>query len=61
MNTSKYEHEKPEWKDQTWKRGKMLHVGLTDSHVYEGLLNGVVVGRIVMFRHQCQESSSVLG
>ena len=61
MNTRKYEREKPEWKDQTWKTGKMLHVGLTGSHVYEGLLNGVVVGRIVMFRHQCQESSSVLG
>ncbi len=51
MNASNYERKKPNWKDQAWKPGNMLHVGLTDSHTHEGLLNGVVVGRIVMFGH----------
>ncbi len=59
MNPSKYERKKPEWKDQTWRLGKMLHVGLTDSHVHEGLFNGVVAGHIIMFWHQRQKSSSV--
>ena len=59
MNASKYEHKKPQWKDQTWRLGKMLHVGLTDSHVHEGLLNGALVGHIVMFWHQRQKSSPV--
>ena len=58
MNAGKYEREKPEWQDQTWKPGNMLHVGLTDSHVHEGLLNGVVVGHIVVFWHQRQKRSS---
>jgi hypothetical protein len=39
MNPSKYERKKPEWKDQSWRLGKMLHVGLTGSHVHEGLLH----------------------
>ena len=52
MSASTHEHEKTHWKDQTWRVGNMLHVGLTDSHVHEGLLNGVVVGHIVMFWHQ---------
>jgi hypothetical protein len=52
MNASKYERKKPNWKDQAWKPGNMLHVGLTDSHIHEGLLNGVVVGHIVMFWHR---------
>lgn len=58
MNAGKYEREKPEWKDQAWKPGTMLRVGLTDSHVHEGLLNGVVVGHIVIFWHQRKTSSS---
>lgn len=59
MNTSNYERKKTERKDQAWKLGNMLHVGLTDSHVHEGLLNGVVVGQIIMFWHQRPKSSSV--
>ena len=58
MNPSQYERKSPDWKDQTWRVGDMLHVGLTDSHVHEGLLNGVVVGHIVMFWHQRQKSST---
>ncbi len=51
------EHKKTEWKDQTWKLGNMLRVGVTDSHVHEGLLNGVVVGQIIMFWHTRPKSS----
>ncbi len=58
MNASNYERKKTEWKDQAWKLGNILHVGLTDSHVHEGLLNGVVVGQIIMFWHQRPKSSS---
>lgn len=58
MNASRYERKNREWKDQTWRLGKMLHVGLTDSHVHEGLLNGVVVGHVVMFWHQKSSSGS---
>lgn len=58
MNAGRYERTKPEWKQQTWRLGKMLHVGLTDSHVHEGLLNGVVVGQVVMFWHQKSSSAS---
>ncbi|MDP2241352.1 MAG: hypothetical protein Q8K18_14480 [Burkholderiales bacterium] len=57
MITSNFEHEKIEWKDQTWKLGNMLSVGLTDSHVHEGLLNGVVVGQVIMFWHPRPKSS----
>jgi len=52
MNAGKCERKEPKWADQTWKPGDMLHVGLTDSHTHEGLLNGVVVGRIVIFWHR---------
>jgi hypothetical protein len=58
MTASAYEHTKTHWKEQTWRVGHMLHVGLTDSHVHEGLLNGVVVGHIVMFWHQRQNAPS---
>jgi hypothetical protein len=51
MNASEYERKKPNWKSQAWKPGNMLHVGLADSYTREGLLNGVIVGRIVMFGH----------
>jgi len=51
------ERKPPDWKEQTWRVGDMLHVGLTDSHVHEGLRNGVVVGHIVVFWHQRQKSS----
>ncbi len=57
MITSNFEHKKIEWKDQTWKLGNMLSVGLTDSHVHEGLLNGVVVGQVIMFWHPRPKSS----
>ena len=63
MSASVYEHKKTPWKDQTWRVGHMLHVGVTDSHVHEGLLNGVVVGHIVMFwhhRHNSPSASSLL-
>jgi hypothetical protein len=59
MNPSKYERKKPEWKNQTWGLGKTLHVGVTDSHVHEGLLNGAVVGRVIIFWHQRRKSSPV--
>lgn len=52
MNASSYERKKPNWKDQAWKPGNILHVGWTDSHIHEGLLSGVVVGHIVMFWHR---------
>ena len=58
MIASKYERKKPNWKGQAWKPGNMLHVGLTDSHTHEGLLNGVVVGQVIMFWHQRQKSLS---
>jgi hypothetical protein len=51
MNASKYERDKPHWKNQAWKPGNILHIGLGDSYTHEGLLNGVMVGRIVMFGH----------
>lgn len=57
MSTNNFEHNKSEWKDQTWKLGNMLRVGLTDSHVHEGLINGVVVGQIVMFWHPRPKAS----
>jgi hypothetical protein len=55
MNAFKYERKKPEWKEQTWQLGRMLHVGLTDSHIHEGLRNGAVVGQVVMFWHHRQQ------
>jgi len=58
MNADEYERKKRDWKDQTWRVGNMLHVGLTDSHVHEGLLNGVVVGHIVVFWHHRQKPLS---
>ena len=56
----KFTHEptKPDWKKQTWALGKMLRVGVTDSHVHEGLRDGVVVGQVVMFWHQRQSQST---
>jgi hypothetical protein len=57
MNPCKYERKDPDWKEQTWQLGRMLHVGLTDSHIHEGLRNGVVVGRVVMFWHHRPKSS----
>jgi hypothetical protein len=59
MDFCKYERKKPEWKQQTWQLGKMLHIGLTDSHVHEGLSNGVVVGHVVMFWHHRPKSLPV--
>ena len=59
MNPVKYERKKSQWKDQTWRLGRMLHVGLTDSHIHEGLVNGVVVGHVVMFWHQRQKPAPV--
>jgi hypothetical protein len=47
----KYERKKSNWKDQAWKPGNMLHAGLADSYIHEGLRNGVIVGHIVMFGH----------
>jgi hypothetical protein len=58
MDTSTHEPKKSDWKDQTWELGKMLRVGLTDSHVHEGLLHGVVVGQVIMFWHQRQRQST---
>jgi hypothetical protein len=58
MNMTTHETKKLEWKKQTWELGKMLRVGLTDSHVHEGLLNGVVVGQVIMFWHQRQSESA---
>ena len=51
MNPNEYECKKRKWKEQTWQLGRMLHVGLTDSHIHEGLRNGAVVGQVVMFWH----------
>ena len=51
MTPARPEGKKRNWKEQTWELGRMLHVGLTDSHVHEGLCNGAVVGHVVMFWH----------
>ncbi|MDH5534735.1 MAG: hypothetical protein OEZ08_04060 [Betaproteobacteria bacterium] len=56
MDKTIQEPKKLEWKKQTWALGKMLRVGLTDSHVHEGLLDGVVVGQVIMFWHQRQST-----
>lgn len=60
MNPCTYERKKPDWKEQTWQLGKILHVGATDSHVHEGLRNGVVVGQVVMFWHHRPKSFPAL-
>lgn len=51
MKAGNEECKKRNWKEQNWELGRMLHVGLTDSHVHEGLCNGAVVGHVVMFWH----------
>jgi hypothetical protein len=58
MNAGKYERKTQKWADQEWKAGDMLHVGLTDSHTHEGLLNGVVVGQIIMFGHRREPAAA---
>jgi hypothetical protein len=58
MTESKYERKAPKWAEQDWKTGNMLHVGLTDSHTREGLLNGVVVGQIITFGHRREPAAA---
>lgn len=58
MNAQEYERKNRDWKDQEWRVGNMVHVGATNSHVHEGLRNGVVVGHIVMFWHHRRNSLS---
>ena len=51
MNAREYERKQSDWKNQAWKPGSILHVGMADSYTHEGLLNGVIVGHIIMIGH----------